>query len=105
METLLNTVCGIFYITCSWYSNGFVADWVMSKGNILNTNDTLIMTLTESNGGTLLSSTRYVHYGTITTKRAHITHILCLYTDLDHSQDRTLGRCCHRIHHNERHKG
>ncbi|KAF8348587.1 glycoside hydrolase family 16 protein [Amanita rubescens] len=43
-------------------------DWVMSKGNILNTNDTLIMTLTESNGGTLLSTTRYVHYGTITAK-------------------------------------
>ncbi len=77
----------------------------MSKGNILNTNDTLIMTLTQSNGGTLLSSTRYVHYGTITTKRAYIAHILCLYTDVGHSQDWTLGRCCHRIHHNERHKG
>ena len=29
------------------------------------------MTLTEQNGGTRLSSTRYVHYGTITARRAY----------------------------------
>ncbi|KAF6764108.1 glycoside hydrolase family 16 protein [Ephemerocybe angulata] len=46
-------------------------DWVLENGNIFNTNKTggeLAMTLTEKNGGTKLSSTRYVHYGTITAK-------------------------------------
>ncbi|KAK2461213.1 hypothetical protein APHAL10511_006740 [Amanita phalloides] len=46
-------------------------DWVLDKGNIMNTNSSgggLVMLLTESNGGTLLSSTRYVHFGTITTR-------------------------------------
>ncbi|KAF8635468.1 hypothetical protein AX15_000441 [Amanita polypyramis BW_CC] len=46
-------------------------DWVVDKGNIVNTNANggeLAMLLTQSNGGTRLSSTRYVHYGTITAK-------------------------------------
>jgi hypothetical protein len=46
-------------------------DWVVDKGNIINTNSSggaLGMILTESNGGTRLSSTRYVHYGTITAR-------------------------------------
>lgn len=44
-------------------------DWVVDKGNIMNTNSSggeLGMLLTEENGGTRLSSTRYIHYGTIT---------------------------------------
>jgi len=44
-------------------------DWVVDKGNIFNTNTStgeLALTLTQANGGTRLSSTRYVHYGTIT---------------------------------------
>lgn len=47
-------------------------DWVVNTGNITNTNANggeLVMILTEDNGGTRLSSTRYVHYGTITTRR------------------------------------
>jgi len=46
-------------------------DWVVDKGNIINTNTSggaLGMILTETNGGTRLSSTRYVHYGTITAR-------------------------------------
>jgi len=46
-------------------------DWVVDKGNIINTNSSggaLGMILTENNGGTRLSSTRYVHYGTITAR-------------------------------------
>lgn len=46
-------------------------DWVVDKGNIMNTNSSggeLVMMLTQDNGGTRLSSTRYVYYGTITAK-------------------------------------
>ncbi|KAL1661620.1 glycoside hydrolase family 16 protein [Schizophyllum commune] len=44
-------------------------DWVVDKGSIFNTNQTggeLAMILTEDNGGTRISSTRYMHYGTVT---------------------------------------
>ncbi|PFH50606.1 glycoside hydrolase family 16 protein [Amanita thiersii Skay4041] len=46
-------------------------DWVVDKGNIMNTNTTggeLVLLLTQDNGGTRLSSTRYVHYGAITAR-------------------------------------
>ncbi|RDB29724.1 putative glycosidase crf2 [Hypsizygus marmoreus] len=46
-------------------------DWVVDKGSIFNTNSSggeLAMLLTETNGGTRLSSTRYLHYGTVTAK-------------------------------------
>ncbi|KAF9010223.1 glycoside hydrolase family 16 protein [Cyathus striatus] len=46
-------------------------DWVVESGSIMNTNSSggeLALILTETNGGTRLSSTRYVHYGTITAK-------------------------------------
>lgn len=46
-------------------------DWVVDKGNIMNTNSSggeLALLLTQTNGGTRLSSTRYVYYGTITAK-------------------------------------
>ncbi|KAI0049209.1 glycoside hydrolase family 16 protein [Auriscalpium vulgare] len=46
-------------------------DWVLNSGNIMNTNTSggeLALLLTETNGGTRVSSTRYVHYGTITAK-------------------------------------
>ena len=45
------------------------SDWVVDKGSIFNTNQTggeLAMILTEDNGGTRISSTRYLHYGTVT---------------------------------------
>lgn len=47
-------------------------DWVVDKGSIMNTNSSggeLVLLLTQENGGTRISSTRYTHYGTITAKR------------------------------------
>jgi len=42
-------------------------DWIVDKGNMMTTSDgDLAVILTETNGGTRLSSTRYVHYGRIT---------------------------------------
>ncbi|KAF5379208.1 hypothetical protein D9615_005966 [Tricholomella constricta] len=46
-------------------------DWVVNSGTIINTNSSggeLAMILTEANGGTRLSSTRYLHYGTVTAR-------------------------------------
>jgi hypothetical protein len=48
-------------------------DWTLDKGNITTTNGELGMILTESNGGTRLSSTRYLHYGTVTAKGTSTT--------------------------------
>lgn len=51
--------------------NATAYDWVVDKGNIINTNQNggeLALTLTQDNGGTRISSTRYVHYGTITAR-------------------------------------
>ncbi|KAG8216933.1 glycoside hydrolase family 16 protein [Butyriboletus roseoflavus] len=46
-------------------------DWVLQEGSILNTTSdgeaAIVLTLTEQSGS-LLSSTRYVHYGTITAR-------------------------------------
>ncbi|KAF8155554.1 glycoside hydrolase family 16 protein [Crassisporium funariophilum] len=43
-------------------------DWVVESGNIVNSDGDLGLVLTEANGGTRLSTTRYVHYGTITAR-------------------------------------
>ncbi|KAI0947729.1 hypothetical protein AcW1_009416 [Taiwanofungus camphoratus] len=46
-------------------------DWILDQGQIMNTNNSggeLVMLLTQTNGGTRLSSTRYVHYGQITAR-------------------------------------
>ncbi|KAJ7578528.1 glycoside hydrolase family 16 protein [Mycena floridula] len=46
-------------------------DFIVESGNIMNTNSSggeLAMLLTQENGGTRISSTRYVHYGTITAR-------------------------------------
>jgi len=51
--------------------NATAHDWVVDKGNILNTNQNggeLALTLTQDNGGTRISSTRYLHYGTVTAR-------------------------------------
>lgn len=45
------------------------SDWVIDKGTVQNTNGDLVLVLADANGGTRLSSTRYVHYGTITARR------------------------------------
>ena len=72
------------------------------------------MTLTQDNGGTRLSSTRYVHYGTITTRRAYfvvrlsefvwlmLTMSLASFLVCVHSQDWPLGGRRDRVHHHVR---
>lgn len=56
----------------SYYDgNASAYDFVVNQGNIMGTNTSggeLAMILTESNGGTRLSSTSYVHYGQITAR-------------------------------------
>ncbi|KAF7980556.1 hypothetical protein HWV62_37711 [Athelia sp. TMB] len=55
----------------TYQGNSSAYDWTLDKGNIVNTNTSggeLALILTESNGGTRLSSTKYVHYGTITAR-------------------------------------
>ncbi|KAJ7223670.1 concanavalin A-like lectin/glucanase domain-containing protein [Mycena haematopus] len=51
--------------------NASAYDFVVDNGNIMNTNSSggeLAMILTQANGGTRLSSTRYIHYGTVTAR-------------------------------------
>jgi len=48
--------------------NSSTYDWVLDKGTIQNNNGDVALILTETNGGTRLSSTRYVYYGTITAR-------------------------------------
>ncbi|EIN08533.1 glycoside hydrolase family 16 protein [Punctularia strigosozonata HHB-11173 SS5] len=51
--------------------NASAYDFIVDKGNIMNTNQSggeLAMLLTEDNGGTRLSSTRYMQYGTVSAK-------------------------------------
>ncbi|KAF8587806.1 glycoside hydrolase family 16 protein [Ramaria rubella] len=46
-------------------------DWILDKGDITNTNNNggeLALILTKTNGGTRVSSTRYIHYGTVTAR-------------------------------------
>lgn len=43
-------------------------DWVVDGGNVTASDGAVAMILTETNGGTRLSSTRYVHYGNITAR-------------------------------------
>jgi beta-glucanase (GH16 family) len=67
-------------------------DWVLDKGNIVNTNQSggeLEMILTESNGGTRLSSTRYVHYGTITArvKTSHWAGVVTAFITMSSIKD------------------
>ena len=73
MATCQNTVCVFFQITSNICTQDQRrTDWVVDKGNIFNTNTSageVALTLTQTNGGTRLSSTRYVHYGTITANR------------------------------------
>ncbi|KAJ8596182.1 glycoside hydrolase family 16 protein [Rhizopogon salebrosus TDB-379] len=58
----------------STYFNGNASqyDWVIEQGSIINTTSNgeaaIALLLTENGGGTLLSSTRYVHYGQITAR-------------------------------------
>lgn len=70
-------------LTNSTYYDGNATeyDWVLDKGNIINTNSSggeLALLLTETNGGTRISSTRYVHYGKIAAKRKPVSANLLL---------------------------
>lgn len=50
-------------------------DWVLNQGTIFNTNSSsgdLALILTQNNGGTRISSTRYIHYGKFTVTRAGV---------------------------------
>lgn len=73
MEMLQSTVRFRALFLVFYYSELTVlSDWVVENGSIMNTNSSggeLAMILTKENGGTRLSSTRYVHYGTITARR------------------------------------
>lgn len=47
--------------------NVSIADWALEKGELsLTSEQELVLLLTEENGGSRISSTRYVHYGRIT---------------------------------------
>ncbi|KAG8909884.1 hypothetical protein FRC00_009261 [Tulasnella sp. 408] len=47
--------------------NATTHDWVVDSGKVfLSNKNELVLTLTKDNNGTRISSTRYVHYGTIT---------------------------------------
>ena len=57
----------------SYNGNASAYDWVLDEGTVINTNTSdgvaVAMLLTQTNGGTRLSSTRYVHYAKMTTRR------------------------------------
>ena len=58
--------------TTYYGGNATEYDWTLDKGQIINTNTSggeLALLLTETNGGTRLSSTRYLHYGSVTARR------------------------------------
>lgn len=58
--------------TTYYGGNATEYDWTLDKGQIINTNSSggeLALLLTETNGGTRISSTRYLHYGTVTARR------------------------------------
>ncbi|KAJ7100019.1 glycoside hydrolase family 16 protein [Mycena belliarum] len=48
--------------------NASAYDFIVESGNIMNTGGDLAMLLTKENGGTRISSTRYLHYGTVTAR-------------------------------------
>ncbi|KAF7316108.1 Glycoside hydrolase family 16 protein [Mycena indigotica] len=54
-----------------WDGNATLYDFVVNNGNIMNTGANggeLAMLLTKENGGTRLSTTRYLHYGIVTAR-------------------------------------
>ncbi|KAB5590777.1 Glycoside hydrolase family 16 protein [Ceratobasidium theobromae] len=63
-----STLSNILSNSTLYDGNATAHDFVLEKGNVFNTGQNggeLVLTLTEANGGTRISSTRYVHYGTI----------------------------------------
>jgi len=68
--------------------------------NINSSGGKLAMLLTQDNGGTRLSSTRYVYYGTITATRESDCGTFFSHRVLNDvcSEDWSMGRCCHSFH-------
>lgn len=51
----------------SYDGNATLHDFVVDSGTaFISSNQELVLTLTQNNNGTRISSTRYVHYGSIT---------------------------------------
>lgn len=61
--------------SCLVLVSRILTDFILESGNIMNTNTSggeLAMLLTKENGGTRISSTRYLHYGTVTATSARL---------------------------------
>jgi len=67
------SVCAAF---CRGRSEVFLPDWLVEGGDAIVQNGELALTLTESNGGTRITSSRYVHYGTISATSASLRFML-----------------------------
>ena len=84
------------------------ADWVVDKGSIQNNNGDLVLILADANGGTRISSTTYVYYGTITARRGSLASSLrlgSLNLSIHISQDWSLGWRDYCFYYYERHQG
>ncbi|GFZ47536.1 glycosylase, partial [Saitozyma sp. JCM 24511] len=49
----------------TYFGNATGYDWVVNSGEVIATDNGTKLTLNETNGGTKISSTRYIHYGKI----------------------------------------
>ncbi|RSH80821.1 hypothetical protein EHS25_006990 [Saitozyma podzolica] len=49
----------------TYFGNATGYDWVVNSGEVIATNNGTKLILNETNGGTKISSTRYIHYGKI----------------------------------------
>jgi len=107
MGTRLHTVSAPFFsFLLEAKPHPLLQDFVVDKGNIMNTNSSggeLAMLLTQDNGGTRLSSTRYIYYGTITaTRELDIEGLLFVpCSQRCCSENWSMGRCRHSFYHNE----
>jgi hypothetical protein len=59
-------------------------DWVLTGGNYTTVNNSLALSLTQTNGGTRLASTKYVHYGSISasSKQLRISIVMLTLTGI-----------------------
>jgi len=74
----------------SYDGNATLHDFVVSSGDVfISSAEELVLTLTETNNGTRMSSTRYVHYGTITAtmKTARSTGVVNAFITMSDVKD------------------
>ncbi|KAG8899365.1 hypothetical protein FRC01_010570, partial [Tulasnella sp. 417] len=65
--TTFNTLDRVLTNYTMYEGNATTHDWVVDSGKVfISSKNELVLTLTKDNNGTRISSTRYVHYGTIT---------------------------------------